>query len=347
VREHAHGVDGYAGAFLSGSTTWLDDAALLPMGSDVDVMVVVDDRTGGTGGECAAGNGTVPPKLGKFGHGGVVLEVTYQPRSRLSSVEVVLASYHLAGAFRRDHVLADPGGWLRALQREVGRRYADPDWVIARRADARARIERGLAAVGTQDSFAERVTGWLFPTGVTTHVLLVAALRNPTIRLRYIAARDVLVEFGQSGMHDELLRLLGSADLSRERAAHHVRALARAFDLAAGVGTTPFPYSGDISPAARSIAIDAAWRLLEAGDHREAMFWIVATFARCQTILDTDAPELAEHTAVDFTAAAADLGITDDADMRARAEAVLAFLPELWRVSAAIQAAAVATYRRM
>jgi hypothetical protein len=29
------------------------------------------------------------------------------------------------------------------------------------------------------------LNAWLFPTGVTCHVLLVAALRNPTVRLRY------------------------------------------------------------------------------------------------------------------------------------------------------------------
>ena len=35
-----------------------------------------------------------------------------------------------------------------------------------------------------------------------------------------------------------------------------------------------------ITPAARPIAIDGSRELIEAGAHREAVFWIVATFAR-------------------------------------------------------------------
>ncbi|MFK4066636.1 hypothetical protein [Streptomyces sp. NPDC029674] len=36
------------------------------------------------------------------------------------------------------------------------------------------------------------MAAWLFPTGVTCHVLLAAALRNPTVRLRYPAACEAL-----------------------------------------------------------------------------------------------------------------------------------------------------------
>jgi hypothetical protein len=53
------------------------------------------------------------------------------------------------------------------------------------------------------------VTAWLFPTGVTTHVLLTADLRNLTVRLRYPAVRELLVAYGQPEFYEELLALLG------------------------------------------------------------------------------------------------------------------------------------------
>lgn len=108
------------------------------------------------------------------------------------------------------------------------------------------------------------------PTSVTTHVLLVAALRNPTVRLRYLAARDVLADYGQVGLYPELLRLLGCAQLTRQRVQQHLRELTRTFDAAAAVAKTPFFFSSDITALARPIAIDA-------------------TFARCHKILAADA----------------------------------------------------------
>src|ERR687898_1419050 len=100
----------------------------------------------------------------------------------------------------------------------------------------------------------ERVLAWLFPTGVTTHVLLTAGLRNPTVRLRYLSARTLLDDYGRPGFHRELLALLGCAELPRERVERHLTAMTAAFDTAAAVAATPFPFSSDITPAARPVA---------------------------------------------------------------------------------------------
>ena len=42
-----------------------------------------------------------------------------------------------------------------------------------------------------------QVTAWLFGTSLTTLILLVAGLRAPTVRRRYVEARELLVEHGR------------------------------------------------------------------------------------------------------------------------------------------------------
>ncbi|MBW7462314.1 hypothetical protein K0U00_50510, partial [Paenibacillus sepulcri] len=106
-------------------------------------------------------------------------------------------------------IIADPTGYLRSLQIQVSRQFAERKWVLRRCVNAREKIENGLNSFNTAAPLHDQVTSWLFPTGITTHVLLVAALRNPTVRLRYLAARGVLEEYGHSGLYAELMELLG------------------------------------------------------------------------------------------------------------------------------------------
>lgn len=81
------------------------------------------------------------------------------------------------------------------------------------------------------------------------------------------------------------------------------------------------------------MAIDGSRYLIERGDHREAVFWIVATFARCHTVLAADASELHHARLPAFRAAVADLGITSTDDLLRRGQQVIAFLPGLRRTA--------------
>jgi hypothetical protein len=327
VDRYARPRPGYRGAYFSGSTVGLPDDTELPPTSDVDVVVVTaeDDP---------------PAKPGKLHHDGALLEISYLPRALLDPPDAVLSSYHLAGSFRTDTVIDDPTGRLRALHSRISRDFAAQPWVRRRCEDARRRIERGLASINTSVPFHEQVTSWLFPTGVTTHVLLAAALRNPTVRLRYLAAREVLADHGRLDLYPELLGLLGCTHLPAERVQRHLRDLAATFDATAAVAKTPFSFSSDITPAARPIAIDGSQDLIDRGRHHEAVFWIIATFARCHTILAADAPEAHQALTPPFHAALADLGITSTTDLLHRAEEVTRYLPRLWQTAEAITRAA-------
>ncbi|MDF2543117.1 MAG: hypothetical protein K0S47_2835 [Herbinix sp.] len=311
----------FRGAYFSGSIIGMLDDAELSEHSDVDIVVVMSlDEP--------------PMKLGKFQYEGVLLEVTYLSWKQLSSMEEVMTSYHLAGSFRTDTIITDPTGNLKKLQVQISQHFAEKAWVSRRCENVKKKIEDGLNNIAITEPFYDTVTSWLFPAGVTTHMILVAALKNPTVRKRYLAARDVLMEYGYEDIYEQLIELLGCARLTQQRMENHLNNLAHTFDAAVVVSKTPFAFSTDITDSARPIAIDGSLDLIRAGNHREACFWIVATYARCHKILAVDAPlEIQEAHMPAFRELVADLGLHSNSDFTCRAQEVIQFLPRLWEVT--------------
>jgi len=324
VSRHARDQPGFRGAYLTGSTISLPDDAELPATSDVDVLVV------------SAASQDAPTGLGKLRYRGVLLDIGTVPEDRLRTPEQVLGSYRLAASFHTDRIIADPTGRLRRLQAAVAAGFARRHWV-GRRCDEAVRIiEDRLAGLEPTAPSHQQVTGWLLAAGGTAHLPLVAALRNPTVRLRYLAAREVLADYRLDQHYRTLLELLNCADLSRDTVARQLDDLSRTFDAAAAVARTRFAFSSDIAPPARHIAIDGSRQLIERGDHREAVFWIVATYARCHAILAVDAPDLHQQLAPPFQATMVDLGIGSPADIERGAGLVRDALPALRQLTARI-----------
>lgn len=327
VMEEASKVPGFCGAFYHGSSNWLLDDAVLPATSDVDVMVVLTDPN-------------PPDKLGKFIYRGVILEVSYLPSDQLRSPDLILGQSHMAGSFRTPSIILDPSGQLTILQAAVSKDYAKRQWVYKRCEHARDKVLRNLQGLNVSEPFHDQVVPWLFATGVTTHVLLVAGLKNPTVRRRYVAAQELLTEYGHMDFYETLLEMLGCAQMSRVRVEHHLAALTDVFDVAKAVIKTPFFFASDISDIGRPIAIDGSWELIEHGYHREAIFWMVATYSRCQKVLYYDAPvEMQERFSPGYRQLLGDLGITSFADLQQRREQVKGLLPRVWEVTEAIMAA--------
>ena len=326
VQEEGSQLPGFAGAFLHGSINWLADDAELSPTSDLDIMVVLA--------------GPQPPvKLGKFVYQGVLLEVSYLSQAEVQSPEQILATAHLAGSFQGASVLADPSGQLTQVQQAVAQGYAQQRWVYARCVDARDKVLRNLDGVKPDLPCHDQVMAWLFGTGVTTHVLLVAGLKNPTVRKRYGAVRDLLAEYDRLDFYPSLLELLGCTQMSQARATAHLTALTALFDVTKTLIKTPFFFASDLSDLSRPIAIDGSRELIERGEQREAVFWLVATYARCLKVLYHDAPALQEQFRPGFQHLLADLGIRSFADLQQRSAAVKQFLPQVWAVSETIMAA--------
>ena len=337
VQSYASRQAGFRGAYLAGSIVGLADEVPWPESSDVDVMVVTGVEGEHTG-VAPAGDVNVLPR-GKFRYGGVLLEATLLPEQTLASPEAVLSSYHLAGALRVDTILSDPSGRLRSLQRAVSAALGQRRWVRRRCQEAWNKSDTGLASIGPGVPFYAQVNAWVFSRGVMTHVLLVAALRNPTIRRRYQAVREVLEAYGHDAIYPELLGFLGCADWTRAQTEHHLNAVIAMFDAAAAIGTTHFPWSSDVTPLARPILVEGSRALIERGHHRDAVFWVVATAARCQYILAADASDAERDAhAPAFQALAADLGIPDTPALLARAAAARAYLPQVWAIAEDVMA---------
>lgn len=316
----ASDMPGYCAAFVAGSTAGLPDSSLLPTWSDTDVMVVRDDA-GST-------------KAGKFVFKGVLLDGTILARDSLADIESVLGQYHLAHALAAGEAIDDPTGWLTEIQRVVGREYPRRRWVEARCANARESVTSGFQALSASSSLAEQAQAWVFPTGVMTHILLVAGLRNPTVRRRYEAVRDLLAEHGQLGLHEQLLESLGSRRMTKDQVGRHLDAVTRMFDAAALAPANSYRFSSDVSQIARPISIDGSWDMIERGYHREAVFWLIVTGSRAlQKLAYGAGPEAASRFEPEFASLLSDLGIDTFDDVLPRREHALNLLPEVWRVA--------------
>jgi hypothetical protein len=127
--------------------------------------------------------------------------------------------------------------------------------------------------------------------------------------------------------------------MTPQRAMNHLDALEAAFLDAAQAIRSPFFFAADLSEDGYPVAIGGTRELIVRGDHREAMFWLAATAARCQQVFTQDAPHLLPRHEPGFLALLADLGVRDRDDLIARRAAMLARLPERWQVAREIIAA--------
>lgn len=326
VAREAPGIPGVVGAFLHGSINEMPDHVPLPATSDVDVMLVVDG---------------VPPalKLGKFDDQGVLLEVSFLAAAGVASPEAVLRQYAIAPSLRYPSVIWDPSGRLSALQSDVARAFAQQRWVRERCEDARQNVLRHAAALRAPRPYHDQVMAWLFAAGVTTHVLLVAGLHNPTVRKRYLAVRRLLNAYGHADFYPTLLGLMGATHVSRAQANAHVDALDAAFDAAGAVLSTPYRFAADMQPAAKVIAVHGSRDLIRQGDHREALFWITAIYSRCMHVLTVDGtPALLAQHAPGYHRLLADLGMHGSDDLHRGVERITAAVPAVWAVAEEIMA---------
>ena len=307
---------GFVGALLTGSTLGRNPGQPLDPESDLDVVVVAER----------------PPRaLGKRSVPGVRLDVSWLDPAVLADPGTVARTHWLAPSFAGGGLLADPDGRLAAVERRVAPRFARPEQVAVRLDDVEARLRARLAEVPAARGWALQVLLWSFAASLPTQLVLVGALAQPTVRLRYLRARDVLGQRGRSGTYPGLLRLLGCATASAEQVGAHLGPMAAAFDAAAAVNRGgPGLGAGDVVPLLRPVAVDATAALVARGDHREAVFWLVATFARSLLVLEADAPAVAAGHRDAFAAAAATLlGLGGPPDLAARSAAVLDALPDL------------------
>ncbi len=309
--------DTFVGAFITGSTLGADPAAALPPASDVDVMVVVD--------------GPAPGRLGTVEHSGVPLDVDFFSWDALADPGRVARTFYLAPSFLGDGVLRDPSGRLAAVQQHVTRVYPETSVIWSRCEDVGARLAARLEGFADGASWPQRVEAALFALSLPTQTVLVAAGQTPTVRLRYVRSRDVLARADRLPMHDEMLALLGCRFAGRTSVQHHLDAMAAAYDAVAALPPEDRPFAAELTAGRRASALEAIADLVDIGLHREAVFWLLVQFARCQQALDAAAhPAVAATHRDAFERAARSLvHLGSDEDLNHRREELRRFVPRL------------------
>lgn len=327
VMEEASKKPAFAGAYFIGSINWMLDDAPYPLTSDVDVQIVFE--------------GSDPPdEHRKFHYQGVILEVSYIPRDDLQSPDAILGNYPLACHFTRSNIIADPTSQLTKIQETVSREYTQRKWVYKRCEHARDWTLTSLQWLNESEPFHDQVFAWLYSTAIPTHILLMAGLKNPTVRKCFVASREVLASYDHLQIYDSMLDILGSTKMSQTQAELHLGSLTEAFDIAKEVVKTPFFFSTDISDIARPAMIDGSKKLIESGYHREAVYWIAVVFSWCQKILYNDAPEdLQDKFTSAYKFLLSELGISSFSDLQKRNEQNRNTLPAIWSTAEAIIAA--------
>ena len=197
-----------------------------------------------------------------------------------------------------------------------------------------------LQAVGEWSAWHDQITAWLFGASLTTLILANGGLMPPTVRRRYAVARELLAVHGKLEFYERLLQLLGCASWCRSRTPQHLEAAAAAFDEAKKLPKEGYRFAADISDVARPVALEGSKDLIEQGLHREAVFRIVATYARCQWIFHRSASSSTrDRYELGFQGMLRDLGIHTFADLKARSAQVRRFLPRLIETAEGIMAA--------
>jgi len=312
--------DNISGAFYHGSVNWTSDEAILDPGSDLDLILVTKQ---------------LPPEPTKILHRDIILDISYIHDQDIQNADQVLEKYYLAGDFRNDNIIVDKTSRLSAIQKEVGKEFSKKDRVIGRCESAKANVINFIRQFDDSSLLSAQTTSWLFARGVMTHILLVAGLKNPTVRRRYVDTKNLLSEYDLQDFYEQVLQIAGFAQINPQTAKIHLQKLDKAFDLAASVIKTPYRFAGDIKASTKPIAIGGSVELIRTGYHRESMFWICATFSRCMDVIIRDATkkDQVEENMDNFKLLLSDVGISSPEDFTRSNQVALNFLSRVWDVA--------------
>jgi hypothetical protein len=327
--EEAPRVPEFVGAILAGSTRARDPETPHPPASDVDIFLWVDAEVPS---DIEHPRGPFAPR--KLLRSGVVLEPSFHDARRIADPEAVLGDVHLGAAFADPLILLDPAGRLAAVAHAVGPEYSRRRHVRRRLAQALGLFE-AVSSHPRAPDLPALAPCWrnvvLALAGIFAAIApQVAALRFPTVRRSLVVARQVLAESGRDDLADALLRLAGSAALSRAEVEERVAELWPAYDAAVEVRRTPVVMDWNVSREARALECAAIAELVDEGHHREAACPLLQLRTVVQGILENDGDEkVRAWSRAGYGRLLASLGIESDDAFDARAAALQAFVPDL------------------
>lgn len=280
VEHHARHLPDFAGAYLWGGITALPADAPFELYRDVDVVVVF-----------AKGAQADPLEVL---HRGAMLEVIAKNLADHQDAEAVLANPSDGPNLATTQILADPTGMLVPLQQAVAAEYGRHRWVKARCDAEQASAEQQLAAMrqvsSTVHSQEPLWPVWLLLNALSG-LLAVAQLKRPTTRRTLGLLRELLGEQARPDLHEAALGVWGSAHMSRAEVQAMLDQSLVAFDRSVEVYQTPTPFGFTIRAHLRPYLAEATQVMIDQGEHREAVFWIMTLVTESYLVLQNDAPD--------------------------------------------------------
>lgn len=252
-------------AFISGSSTQFGEDAWHDPSSDIDCYLVVD-------GEAPA------EKIGKITIIGVLLDVSFLSWESLRHAQ---SDAVLSSLLHFSTIVSDTDDLLRSRKRQISDSFCEPGSIQSRIVQMRHKIRQGLAADSSTLPQPEQIMNWLFPATLATHIPLIRACKPLTVRKRFLAAKAVMSDAD----YESLLSLYGFADVTAHQAQHWLDDTASIFNATSSIAHQSHRFwAGDLQPNAKDIAIGGSQQLINQGFHRESLYWIIATSARCLTL---------------------------------------------------------------
>ena len=313
------------GALFAGSINDRRDDSEWTDGSDVDIYFYQ--------------SGEITPRAPKLLFRELIMEPSHHPADLLLNTDKILGDPHQATHIARGNIICDPNGLLKKTQQTVKPQLTELEWIHKRMMWAYSNAESKLT--GCIKSTTERDMGLIisFSLGVRNIAALpaIAALRNPTLRRCAVVSRDILSQYGYDHLHEEMLDIYGSRSATPSAVRALIPPLMELFRRASVVSNTPFFFSFEFEPAAEPLFQNGIQEMIDSGDHREAMLFVLFLHAVCGQAIAFDGTEqdklLFQKV---FNNTNALVGGQSLADIHERSRRSMAFLPSMMKACESI-----------
>jgi hypothetical protein len=311
---------GFCGAHLMGGLNYTAKDSPFPSYKDVDLNILLRDGDGWN--------------VHDVSYKDLILEYGSVNIEEYKSADMVLSDPRLASNLAVKSILSDPTGMLSALHETVALEYPRRKWVLARCDSAKSAAKDTLKELSQANSLSDAFSNLGFLMLDLSGLIAIAGLKPPTHRRSLVLAREVLETWGQADLHEEILKVYGSAHFSRSDVEAYLPICARAFDKAVEVKQTPIPYGFKLQSYVKPYFIDGAKEMIDEGFHREALLWISAGILISTNAIQIDASE--EEKPI-FLANAyrllSDLGLTTSEDIESRIQQARALTDRVFKVA--------------
>lgn len=279
AEEQGRGIPGFHGAFVAGSLARMPGDTELERWRDVDVVMLTREPK-------AVLAVRLEPE-----HEGFILESSCLGAEPFLSAETILSTPEHVDNIAAGRILVDPTGELHRLHERVSAEHTRRHWVKARlEFERKLLMERLDQAASKAGNHGERLVHFHMAMVSLTALIPVAHNQPLTLRRRFVQMGELLEQQGRAELHEEALRLIGCAHLTREAVEQYVADFSQAFDRAVQVKRITVPYDYKFRAHLRPYYVEGTLDMVRAGRHREATFWLFGFYYLASLVLMSDAP---------------------------------------------------------